>query len=68
MKITTGGLDLAKNVFQVHRVNERGAAALRKQLKPGILPAPASSMICRRNSARYGGRGAGIADSFRCSR
>ncbi len=33
MKITTVGLDLAKNVFQVHGVDERGAAELRKQLK-----------------------------------
>jgi transposase len=33
MKITTIGLDLAKNVFQVHGVNERGVAVLRKQLK-----------------------------------
>jgi transposase len=33
MEITTIGLDLAKNVFQVHGVNERGKAMLRKQLK-----------------------------------
>jgi len=33
MKITTIGIDLAKNVFQVHGVDERGKAALRKQLK-----------------------------------
>ena len=33
MAITTIGLDLAKNVFQVHGVNERGGAVLRKQLK-----------------------------------
>jgi transposase len=33
MKITTIGLDLAKNVFQVHGVNERGVTVLRKQLK-----------------------------------
>jgi transposase len=33
MEITTIGLDLAKNVFQVHGVNERGKAVLRKQLK-----------------------------------
>jgi hypothetical protein len=26
MKITTVGLDLAKNVFQVHDVNEHGVA------------------------------------------
>jgi len=33
MQITTIGLDLAKNVFQVHGVNERGKAVLRKQLR-----------------------------------
>ena len=33
MTITTIGLDLAKNVFQVHGVDQRGATVLRKQLK-----------------------------------
>jgi len=33
MKITTIGLDLAKNVIQVHGVDEQGKAVLRKQLK-----------------------------------
>ena len=33
MKITTVGVDLAKNVFQVHAVDERGKAVLRKQLR-----------------------------------
>ncbi|MGH8336991.1 MAG: IS110 family transposase, partial [Gammaproteobacteria bacterium] len=33
MNITTMGIDLAKNLFQVHGVDERGKAALRKQLK-----------------------------------
>ena len=33
MKITAIGLDLAKNVFQVHGVDERGVTVLRKQLK-----------------------------------
>ena len=33
MQITTVGIDLAKNVFQVHGVNERGKAILRKQLR-----------------------------------
>jgi transposase len=31
--ITTIGLDLAKNFFQVHGVDERGKAILRKALK-----------------------------------
>jgi transposase len=33
MKITTIGIDLAKNVFQIHGVDERGKAGLKKQLK-----------------------------------
>jgi transposase len=33
MKITTIGIDLAKTVFQVHGVDERGKVQLRKQLK-----------------------------------
>lgn len=33
MKITTVGIDLAKNVFQVHGIDERGKAVLKKQLR-----------------------------------
>jgi transposase len=33
MNITTVGIDLAKTVFQVHGVDERGKVVLRKQLK-----------------------------------
>lgn len=33
MKITTIGIDVAKNVFQVHGVNEHGKTVLKKQLK-----------------------------------
>jgi transposase len=33
MKITTVGVDLAKVVFQIHGVDERGKALVRKQLK-----------------------------------
>jgi hypothetical protein len=33
MNITTVGVDLAKNLFQVHGVDERGKAVLRKALK-----------------------------------
>lgn len=39
MKITTSGIDLAKNVFQVHGVDERGKVALKKQLKRGQVMA-----------------------------
>ena len=33
MKITTVGIDLAKNVFQVHAVDERATVVLRKQVR-----------------------------------
>jgi transposase len=33
MNITTIGIDLAKNVFQIHAVDEHGKALIRKQLK-----------------------------------
>ena len=33
MKITTAGIDLAKNLKQVYGVDERGKAVLKKQLK-----------------------------------
>jgi transposase len=35
MKITAVGIDLAKNVFAIHGVNERGKVMVRKQLKRG---------------------------------
>ena len=33
MKITTVGIDLAKNVFQVHGIDQHGKAVLKKQLR-----------------------------------
>ena len=33
MQITTVGIDLAKNVFQIHGVNEHGKPVLRKQMR-----------------------------------
>lgn len=33
MKVTAIGIDLAKNVFQVHGVDEHGKVVLRKQLR-----------------------------------
>ena len=35
MQVTTIGLDLAKNVFQVHGVDEQGKVVLRRQLRRG---------------------------------
>ena len=47
MKITTIGIDLAKNVIQVHGVNEHGKAALKKQLKRDqVLPYFANLAAC----------------------
>jgi hypothetical protein len=37
MKITTVGIDLAKNVLQVHAMDERGKTVLRKQLRRGQM-------------------------------
>lgn len=33
MKITTAGIDLAKSVFQVDGVDERGKTVIKKQIK-----------------------------------
>lgn len=47
MNITTIGLDLAKNVFQVHGVNEQGKTVLKKQLKRSqVLPFFANLAPC----------------------
>jgi len=39
MKITTIGIDLAKNVFQLHGVDARGKAVLKKLLKRAQMAA-----------------------------
>jgi transposase len=39
MEITTIGLDIAKNVFQVHGIEASGRAVIRRQLRRGqVLP------------------------------
>ena len=39
MDATTMGLDLAKNVFQVHGVDDEGTVVIRRQLRrPRVLP------------------------------
>ena len=38
MKITTAGIDLAKNLMQVHGVDELGRTVLSKQLKRNQVP------------------------------
>ena len=48
MKATTIGIDLAKNVLQVHGVDERGNAVVRKQLKRDqVLPFFGNLAACR---------------------
>jgi transposase len=37
MKITTIGIDLAKEVFQIHGVDEHGKVVLRKRLSRGKM-------------------------------
>lgn len=47
MKVTTVGLDLAKNIFQVHSVDERGKVVLKKALKRAqVLPFFANLKPC----------------------
>jgi transposase len=47
MKITTVGIDLAKNVIQVHGVDERGKAVLKKSFKRvQVLPFFANLPVC----------------------
>lgn len=56
MKITTIGLDLAKNAFQVHGVDERGKAVLKKQLKRAqVLPFFADLQPCLLGMEACGG-------------
>jgi transposase len=37
MEITTLGIDLAKSVFQLHGVDDRGAVVLQKKLRRGAV-------------------------------
>jgi len=47
MQITTVGLDLAKNVFQVHGADARGRAVLRKQLRRDqLIPFFSNLPVC----------------------
>ena len=41
MNITTVGIDLAKNVFQVHGVDAHGKRVLRRVLKRTVTSPPA---------------------------
>jgi len=62
MKITTVGIDLAKNVFQIHGVDAHGKAVLKKQIKreemavffANLAPCPKGMEAC--GSAHYWAR------------
>lgn len=62
MKLTTIGIDLAKNVFQVHGADDKGKVALKKQLKrtqmlaffANLTPCRIGMEAC--GSAHYWGR------------
>ena len=52
-EISTIGLDLAKNVFQVHGVDEKGAVVVRKRLRRGqVLKFRFAALRCRDGSLR----------------
>ena len=56
MKITTVGIDLAKNVFQVHGVDEGGKVVLKKSLKrTQVVPFFANLEPCRIGLEACGG-------------
>jgi transposase len=64
MKITTVGIDLAKHVFQVHGVDERGKVVPKKQLKRHqVLPFFANLPACLIGMEACGGPTTGRADS-----
>jgi transposase len=56
MQVTTVGLDIAKNVFQVHGVDARGRVVLSKRLaRPGVLAFFANLPSCRVGLEACGG-------------
>jgi transposase len=56
MKLTTIGIDLAKNVIQVHGADEKGKPVLKKQLKRAqVLPFFANLAACRIGMEACGG-------------
>ena len=61
-EITTVGLDLAKNVFQVHAVDENGAVLVRRQVRRPIETVMSfvsqEGYVNRRMSNRSGAAGA----------
>jgi transposase len=52
MEITTVGLDLAKNVFQVHAIGSTGEVVVRRSLRPAqVIPFISKLPPCMANRA-----------------
>ena len=55
MQVTTIGLDIAKNVFQVHGIDAAEKVVVRKQLRRRqVLELGVASLPCRHGSLRHG--------------
>ena len=55
MQITTIGLDIAKNVFQVHGIDATEKVVVRKQLRRSqVLLQGVAALPCRHGGLRYG--------------
>jgi len=50
MKITTIGIDLAKEIFQIHGVDMHGKAVLRKQLRRSEIARFFANLVILSNS------------------
>lgn len=48
MNVTIVGIDLAKNVFQVHGTDERSKTGLKKPLKRSQVPDLACAFVARK--------------------
>ena len=46
-EIVTIGLDIAKNVFQVHRVDGTGGVVVRRKLRPRVTYSAKSTAVLR---------------------
>jgi hypothetical protein len=54
MQITTVGLDIAKNVFQVHCINAAEKVVVRKQLRRGQVMKLQHHRIIRETPGKFG--------------
>ena len=56
MKVSTVGIDLAKNVFQLHGVNELGKTVIKKQIRRArvyVMPVNNSDSASKRWRSAY---------------